>query len=288
MRTPLWRGLFSVERPCETLFGHPHTIHQDGTKMTGNIHQLRDKAGQTEKITINLGYVDLGQIDLLVQEGFYSNRTDFIRTGIRSQLAAHSDVVKEFDRPAHARTRAARLQPRGARGGQGRRRDAAHQGGGACPYRSGRHVRPCTRHHRIDQRPRRPASERPGEIGAGRPHPLTETTKRRRTIPMKDGFAAAMRRATLLTRGGDVAGATRAIRNALAGGTEPARQIMRVRTKHRHLREPPTFASSSRTPKPPASRDRQTSHRRRLAGITNFPACGSRSARCCAGCARET
>ena len=63
--------------------------------MTGNIHQLRDKAGQTEKITINLGYVDLGQIDLLVQEGFYSNRTDFIRTGIRSQLAAHSDVVKE-------------------------------------------------------------------------------------------------------------------------------------------------------------------------------------------------
>lgn len=48
-----------------------------------------------EKITINLGYVDLGQIDLLVQEGFYSNRTDLIRTAIRNQLATHADVVKQ-------------------------------------------------------------------------------------------------------------------------------------------------------------------------------------------------
>lgn len=48
-----------------------------------------------EKITINLGYVDLGQIDLLVQEGFYANRTDLIRTAIRNQLATHSDVVKQ-------------------------------------------------------------------------------------------------------------------------------------------------------------------------------------------------
>ncbi len=47
-----------------------------------------------EKITINLGYVDLGQIDLLVQEGFYANRTDLIRTAIRNQLATHADVVK--------------------------------------------------------------------------------------------------------------------------------------------------------------------------------------------------
>lgn len=48
-----------------------------------------------EKITINLGYVDLGQIDLLVQEGFYSNRTDLIRTAIRNQLVAHADAVKQ-------------------------------------------------------------------------------------------------------------------------------------------------------------------------------------------------
>ena len=49
---------------------------------------------KTEKITINLGPVDLGQIDLLVQEGFYANRTDFIRTAIRNQLTTHSEVVK--------------------------------------------------------------------------------------------------------------------------------------------------------------------------------------------------
>lgn len=48
-----------------------------------------------EKITINLGYVDLGQIDLLVQEGFYANRTDLIRTAIRNQLATHADAVKQ-------------------------------------------------------------------------------------------------------------------------------------------------------------------------------------------------
>ena len=52
-------------------------------------------AGETEKITLNLGPVDLGQIDLLVQEGFYSNRTDFIRTAIRNQLATHAEVVKQ-------------------------------------------------------------------------------------------------------------------------------------------------------------------------------------------------
>lgn len=61
-----------------------------------SVHELRPKAGEvSEKITINLGVVDLGQIDLLVQEGFYSNRTDLIRTAIRNQLATHAEVVKE-------------------------------------------------------------------------------------------------------------------------------------------------------------------------------------------------
>jgi Arc/MetJ-type ribon-helix-helix transcriptional regulator len=50
---------------------------------------------ETEKITINLGLVDLGQIDLLVQEGFYSNRTDFIRTAIRNQLTTHAEEVRQ-------------------------------------------------------------------------------------------------------------------------------------------------------------------------------------------------
>jgi hypothetical protein len=54
--------------------------------MVGNVRELRPKAGDSEKITINLGYVDLGHIDLMVQEGFYQNRTDFIRTAIRKAL----------------------------------------------------------------------------------------------------------------------------------------------------------------------------------------------------------
>ena len=53
------------------------------------------KVADSEKITINLGFVDLGQIDLLVAEGFYGNRTDFIRTAIRNQLSTHSDAVKQ-------------------------------------------------------------------------------------------------------------------------------------------------------------------------------------------------
>jgi len=58
-----------------------------------NVRHLSDKAPDSEKITINLGYVDLGRIDLLVKEGFYSNRSDFIRTAIRNQLDTHVDAV---------------------------------------------------------------------------------------------------------------------------------------------------------------------------------------------------
>src|SRR5712672_4049689 len=63
--------------------------------MADNVQELRPKPADTEKITVNLGYVDLGQVDLMVQEGFYSNRTDFIRTAIRNQLERHADVVKK-------------------------------------------------------------------------------------------------------------------------------------------------------------------------------------------------
>ena len=54
----------------------------------------RVRMADSEKITINLGYVDLGHIDLMVQDGFYSNRTDFIRTAIRNQLERHAEVVQ--------------------------------------------------------------------------------------------------------------------------------------------------------------------------------------------------
>jgi Arc/MetJ-type ribon-helix-helix transcriptional regulator len=63
--------------------------------MAGNVHELRPRTADSEKITINLGYVDLGHIDLMVQEGFYSNRTDFIRTAIRNQIERHADVVRQ-------------------------------------------------------------------------------------------------------------------------------------------------------------------------------------------------
>jgi Arc/MetJ-type ribon-helix-helix transcriptional regulator len=65
------------------------------TPMTDNVREFRPRLPDTEKITINLGYVDLGHVDLMVQEGFYSNRTDFIRTAIRNQLERHADVVKQ-------------------------------------------------------------------------------------------------------------------------------------------------------------------------------------------------
>jgi Arc/MetJ-type ribon-helix-helix transcriptional regulator len=63
--------------------------------MPGNVRDLRPRIQDTEKITINLGYVDLGHVDLMVREGFYSNRTDFIRTAVRNQLERHADVVKQ-------------------------------------------------------------------------------------------------------------------------------------------------------------------------------------------------
>ncbi len=57
--------------------------------------EARPRPAESEKITINLGYVDLGQVDLLVQEGFYGNRTDFIRTAIRAQLDRHNDALRQ-------------------------------------------------------------------------------------------------------------------------------------------------------------------------------------------------
>lgn len=61
-----------------------------------NVQLLRPKpGGDTEKITINLGYVDLGHIDLLVHDGFYSNRSDFIRTAIRNHLDRHAEATRQ-------------------------------------------------------------------------------------------------------------------------------------------------------------------------------------------------
>lgn len=67
----------------------------DGALIRAHMADSRTRPADTEKITINLGLVDLGQIDLLVQEGFYSNRTDLIRTAIRNQLNAHAEALKQ-------------------------------------------------------------------------------------------------------------------------------------------------------------------------------------------------
>jgi Arc/MetJ-type ribon-helix-helix transcriptional regulator len=64
--------------------------------MSAQVHRLKERTAESEKITVNLGYVDLGHIDLLVQDGFYSNRTDFIRTAIRNQLAGHAEQAKKL------------------------------------------------------------------------------------------------------------------------------------------------------------------------------------------------
>ena len=60
----------------------------------GDVHAIKAKA-DSEKITINLGFVDLGHVDLLVRDGFYANRTDFIRTAIRNQLDRHGEAARK-------------------------------------------------------------------------------------------------------------------------------------------------------------------------------------------------
>jgi Arc/MetJ-type ribon-helix-helix transcriptional regulator len=63
--------------------------------MAANVHELHPKVPDSEKITVNLGYIDLGHIDLMVRDGFYQNRTDFIRTAIRNQIERHADSAKQ-------------------------------------------------------------------------------------------------------------------------------------------------------------------------------------------------
>ena len=62
-------------------------------ELAGRLQQA--KPPDSEKLTVNLGFVDLGSMDLLVRDGFYSNRSDFIRTAVRNQLATHADTAKQ-------------------------------------------------------------------------------------------------------------------------------------------------------------------------------------------------
>ena len=60
-----------------------------------NIVNIKQKLPETEKVTVNLGLVDLAQMDLLIEEGFYTNRTDFVRTAIRKQLERHGEDIRQ-------------------------------------------------------------------------------------------------------------------------------------------------------------------------------------------------
>ena len=74
----------------------PLNIHIPSIRMfSRGPNKLMPKPPDSEKLTLNLGYVDLGHIDLMVRDGFYSNRSDFIRTAIRNQIAAHADAAKQ-------------------------------------------------------------------------------------------------------------------------------------------------------------------------------------------------
>jgi Arc/MetJ-type ribon-helix-helix transcriptional regulator len=64
-------------------------------KKAASLSEPRSRVGETEKMTVNVGVVDLGHVDLLVQGGFYSNRSDLIRTALRNQIALHGDTVKQ-------------------------------------------------------------------------------------------------------------------------------------------------------------------------------------------------
>lgn len=79
---------------------HEAIIHIPSIQMVKGVETVKKpkplKIPESEKITINLGFVDLGQIELLVQEGFYSNRSDFIRTAVRNQIGRHAEAVREI------------------------------------------------------------------------------------------------------------------------------------------------------------------------------------------------
>jgi Arc/MetJ-type ribon-helix-helix transcriptional regulator len=72
-----------------------YAIQSDEIARMATVHELRPKTPDSEKITVNLGFIDLGRVDLMVRDGFYANRADFIRTAIRNQLERHDDAVRQ-------------------------------------------------------------------------------------------------------------------------------------------------------------------------------------------------
>lgn len=70
-------------------------LRQEGRPDAPIAVRFGPRAGDHEKITVNLGFVDLGHVDLLVSEGVYANRSDFIRTAVRNQIERHADITRQ-------------------------------------------------------------------------------------------------------------------------------------------------------------------------------------------------
>ena len=146
--------------------------------MADNVRELRPKTPDTEKITINLGYVDLGHVDLMVQEGFYSNRTDFIRTAIRNQLERHADVVRQSTARKSLDLGLRNYSREDLEAAQARRRDAADQCSGPGDHRPGRHARAGPRHHRLGLGARRPSCHSRGQGRSRRQNEVNDAGSR--------------------------------------------------------------------------------------------------------------
>ena len=200
--------------------------------MAAEIHRLRDKAGETEKITINLGYVDLGHIDLLVQEGFYSNRTDFIRTAIRNQLSTHGEEVRKSI-VRHTLELGLRHYTSADLEAVSRRRKTSHQGAWARQHCPGRDAGTSLWRPLNQSRCCAPCQQRNQER-VSRSHWLTirKSPQPPRNQDMNMDLANAMRAATQLTRAQKLMEATRLLQSALSG-REVAPQSLRT---HRRLR----------------------------------------------------
>ena len=130
------------------------------------------KEAESEKITINLGFVDLGQIDLLVEDGFYSNRTDFIRTAIRNQLSTHGEVVKKSVERREMVLGLQRYSRRDLEKVLASGEQLADPGAGPRHDRRRRHPAARPAGDCLHRGARRPARQSRGEGGARRSHPL--------------------------------------------------------------------------------------------------------------------
>ena len=187
----------------------------DGETARQRARPLLEKTADSEKITINLGYVDLGRIDLLVQEGFYSNRSDLSaprsaaswermgkRSPSRSCDARWNSDLRDIGRAELEAAKAA-----------GEKLDVE-----LSASRASRRTLRRTRagDDRVFYRTRRLACQRRGQVGAGKPDPMSASARNEGTFHGTD-FADAMRRATLATREHDVLKATKIILQAVTG-----------------------------------------------------------------------